>query len=646
MNWNRHKLPALLMLMIVVYSCASMGNPDGGPYDEEPPKFVRSTPKPFAINSKEKKVTIEFDEFIKLEKAAEKVVVSPPQLEQPEIKASGRKVVVGLVDSLRPNTTYTIDFADAIVDNNEGNPLGNYAFTFSTGTTIDTMEVSGTVLSASDLEPVKNIQVGLHSDLSDSAFMKKPFDRVSRTDSRGHFSIRGIAPGKYRIYALMDGNQNYLFDSKTEMIAFSDSIIIPAMEDAMRQDTIWKDSLTIDTIKSVGYTRFLPDDIILRAFKEENDRQYLTRSERDKENHFVLTFSARADTLPTLKGLNFDERDAFIIEKTDRNDSICYWIKDSLIYQMDTLEIQMDYLATDTLDRLVPQTDTLFLANKLTRAEREKLEAKAAEEKEKERKKKEKKGEKIEPEPTKFLTLNVDAPSAFDLDRNVYLSFDEPVASIDTAAIHMEIKKDSLWEEIPFLFVSDSVLPRKYEILAEWEPEKEYQLSIDSMAFKGVYGLHTNKVKQTMKVKKLNEYGTILLNITGADSTAVVELLDGSGKVLRQQRITPQNTADFYYLNPGTKFYIRLFNDRNGNGVWDTGKYSEHLQPEEVYYFPKVWEMKANFDFEENWNINAVPVEKQKLDEIKKQKPEETKKIQDRNKERARKLGQIGRAHV
>ena len=639
MNWNRHKLPALLMLMIVVYSCASMGNPDGGPYDEEPPKFVRSTPKPFAINSKEKKVTIEFDEFIKLEKAAEKVVVSPPQLEQPEIKASGRKVVVGLVDSLRPNTTYTIDFADAIVDNNEGNPLGNYAFTFSTGTTIDTMEVSGTVLSASDLEPVKNIQVGLHSDLSDSAFMKKPFDRVSRTDSRGHFSIRGIAPGKYRIYALMDGNQNYLFDSKTEMIAFSDSIIIPAMEDAMRQDTIWKDSLTIDTIKSVGYTRFLPDDIILRAFKEENDRQYLTRSERDKENHFVLTFSARADTLPTLKGLNFDERDAFIIEKTDRNDSICYWIKDSLIYQMHTLEIQMDYLATDTLDRLVPQTDTLFLANKLTRAEREKLEAKAAEEKEKERKKKEKKGEKIEPEPTKFLTLNVDAPSAFDLDRNVYLSFDEPVASIDTAAIHMEIKKDSLWEEIPFLFVSDSVLPRKYEILAEWEPEKEYQLSIDSMAFKGVYGLHTNKVKQTMKVKKLNEYGTILLNITGADSTAVVELLDGSGKVLRQQRITPQNTADFYYLNPGTKFYIRLFNDRNGNGVWDTGKYSEHLQPEEVYYFPKVWEMKANFDFEENWNINAVPVEKQKLDEIKKQKPEETKKIQDRNKERARKLG-------
>lgn len=116
MNWKKHKLPALLMLMIVVYSCASMGTPDGGPYDEEPPKFVRSSPKPYATNNKDKKIAIEFDEFIKLEKTSEKVVVSPPQLEQPDIKASGRRVLVNLMDSLKPNTTYTIDFSDAIVE--------------------------------------------------------------------------------------------------------------------------------------------------------------------------------------------------------------------------------------------------------------------------------------------------------------------------------------------------------------------------------------------------------------------------------------------------------------------------------------------------------------------------------------------------
>jgi hypothetical protein len=604
-----------------------------------PPKFVGSSPQLRAVNVKSQKFELEFDEFIKLEKASEKVIISPPQMEQPEIKVVGKKVVGEFFDSLKDSTTYTIDFSDAIVDNNEGNPMGHFTYSFSTGAAIDTMEVAGTVLNAANLEPIKGIQVGLHKNLNDSALVKLPFDRVSRTDSRGHFSIRGVAPGKYRIYALMDGNQNYLFDSKTEMIAYSDSIIVPSMTPATRQDTVWKDTLTIDTIKTVGYTRFLPDDIILRAFKEENTRQYFVKSQRDKENHFILKFSAKADTLPTLTGLNFDAKDAFVIEPNEGNDSICYWVKDSLVYLMDTLQIKMDYLYTDSLEQLVPKTDTIYLANKLTREQREKLAQKEAEEKEKERKKKEKKGEKIEPEPFPFLKMNVDAPSSMDVNKNILLTFEEPVAHIDTSAIHMSVKVDSLWEETPFIFRADSVIPRQYEILAEWEPEKEYQLKIDSAGIVGLYGLHINKVEQTLKVKKLDEYGTLLLNIKGADPHAIVELLDSSEKVLRQQSVTPEGTADFYYLAPNAKYYVRLFNDRNGNKVWDTGKFEEGIQPEEVYYLPKVWEMKANFEFEETWDIHGTPVDKQKLDEIKKQKPEETKKVQDRNKERAKKLG-------
>ena len=639
MNWKKHKLPLLLMLVIIGYSCASMGTPDGGPYDEMPPKFVGSTPRIYAVNAKNQKLELEFDEFIKLEKASEKVVVSPPQLDQPEIKVLGKKVVVELIDTLKDSTTYTIDFSDAIVDNNEGNPMGHFTYSFSTGSSIDTMEVSGTVLNAADLEPIKGIQVGLHKNLNDSAFTKLPFDRVSRTDSRGHFSIRGVAPGKYRIYALMDGNQNYLFDSKTEAIAFSDSIIIPSMMPATRQDTIWKDTLTIDTIKTIGYTRFMPDDIILRVFKEENTRQYFSRGQRDKENHFILKFSAKADTLPTLTGLNFDATDAFIVEPNAGNDSICYWIKDSLVYQMDTLQLKMDYLYTDSLNQLVPKTDTIYLANKLTRAQKEKLAKKEAEEKEKERKKKERKGEKVGPEPTPFLNMKVDAPSTFDINKNIVLSFEEPVVRMDTSAIHVNVKVDTLWVKTPFLLVADSVVPRQYEILASWEPEKEYQLQIDSAAFTGLYGLQTNKVEQTLKVKKLDEYGTLLLNLPGVEQTCIVELLDSSGKVLRQQAVTPEGTADFYYLAPNTKYYIRMFDDRNGNKVWDTGVFETGIQPEEVYYFPKVWEMKANFEFEETWDVHAVPIDKQKLDEIKKQKPEETKKVQNKNLERAKRLG-------
>ena len=639
MNWKKHKLPLLLMLVIIGYSCASMGTPDGGPYDEMPPKFVGSTPRIYAVNAKNQKLELEFDEFIKLEKASEKVVVSPPQLDQPEIKVLGKKVVVELIDTLKDSTTYTIDFSDAIVDNNEGNPMGHFTYSFSTGSSIDTMEVSGTVLNAADLEPIKGIQVGLHKNLNDSAFTKLPFDRVSRTDSRGHFSIRGVAPGKYRIYALMDGNQNYLFDSKTEAIAFSDSIIIPTMMSATRQDTIWKDTLTIDTIKTIGYTRFMPDDIILRVFKEENTRQYFSRGQRDKENHFILKFSAKADTLPTLTGLNFDATDAFIVEPNAGNDSICYWIKDSLVYQIDTLQLKMDYLYTDSLNQLVPKTDTIYLANKLTRAQKEKLAKKEAEDKEKERKKKERKGEKVGPEPTPFLNMKVDAPSTFDINKNIVLSFEEPVVRMDTSAIHVNVKVDTLWVKTPFLLVADSVVPRQYEILASWEPEKEYQLQIDSAAITGLYGLQTNKVEQTLKVKKLDEYGTLLLNLPGVEQTCIVELLDSSGKVLRQQAVTPEGTADFYYLAPNTKYYIRMFDDRNGNKVWDTGVFETGIQPEEVYYFPKVWEMKANFEFEETWDVHAVPIDKQKLDEIKKQKPEETKKVQNKNLERAKRLG-------
>ena len=639
MNWKKHKLPFILLLVIVAYSCASIGTPDGGPYDEDPPKFVGSTPSLRSINNKKQKIELEFDEFIKLEKPAEKVIFSPPQMEQPELKVVGKKVSVEYLDTLRDSTTYTIDFSDAIVDNNEGNPMGNFSFSFSTGNQIDTMEVAGTVLLAEDLDPVMGIQVGLHKDLNDSAFSTKPFDRVSRTDSRGRFSIRGVAPGKYRIYALKDGNQNYLYDSKTEMVAFYDSIIIPDMMPATRQDTLWKDTLTIDTIMTVNYTRFLPDTLVLRAFKAENDRQYLTNSQRDKENHFILTFSAKNDTLPTIKGLNFDEKDAFVIETTSRNDSICYWIKDSLIYMMDTLAIQLDYLYTDTLNQLVPTTDTLYLANKLTRAQKEKLQKEEEEKKEKERKKREKKGLEPEKEAMKFLSMKVDAAGTFDIFNNIVLSFDEPLASIDTSAIHMEVKVDTLWQSTPFVFEADTVLPRTYQILAQWEPEKEYQLTIDSAAIVGLYGLHTNKVQQTLKVKKLDEYGTLLLNLVGAPEHSVVELLDNNGKVIRKQAVTKENTADFYFLNPGTKYYIRLLADRNGNGIWDTGNYEKGIQPEKVYYFPKVWEMKANFEFEETWNIHEVPVDRQKLDEIKKQKPEQEKKIKDRNKERLKKLG-------
>ena len=611
----------VVTLVVMLYSCASIGRPDGGPYDETPPRFIGSTPAAGALNNQRTKVSLLFDEFIKLEKATEKVVVSPPQVQQPEIKASGKRIQVNLLDSLKANTTYTIDFSDAIVDNNEGNPLGNFTFTFSTGTQIDTMEVSGTVLDASNLEPIKGILVGLHSNLNDSAFTKLPFDRVARTDSRGRFSIRGVAPGKYRIYGLMDADQTFTFNQKSEVIAFNDSLIIPRMEERIRMDTAWVDSLTYDTIFERKYMHYLPDDLILRAFKEFNYSQYLIKSERLVPQKFTFYFAGQADTLPTLKGLNFDERDAFVIEKNPRNDTIHYWVKDSLLFKQDTLAISLTYLYTDTLNQLVSRTDTLNLVSK----------QKYKKEEPEKKKKKKKKDEEDEPEPTKFLPVNVGAPSSMDVYGSISLTFDEPIARFDSAAIHLKEKVDTLWKDIPFEFEQDSLNLKRFNLYYDWEPGNEYEFSVDSTAFHGIYGLFTDKIKQGFKVRKLEEYASITFLVTGADSTAFVELLDAQDKVVRRRRLTDGGYADFYFLNPG-KYCARLVNDRNGNGIWDTGNFEKGEQPEEVYYYNMILEPKANWDLDkQSWDIHAIPLDKQKLDELKKQKPDEDKKKKDRD---------------
>ena len=241
-------LSSLLLFLLV--SCAKMGQPDGGWYDETPPRVLGASPTERATDVNSKKVNIYFSEFIKLENASEKVVVSPPQIEAPEIKATGKRITVSLQDKLQPNTTYTIDFSDAITDNNEGNPLGNYTYSFSTGDHIDTLEVAGYVLEAENLEPVKGILVGLYSNQNDTAFQKQPMLRVSRTDSRGHFSIRGVAKGDYRIYALQDMDGNYMYNQKSEKLAFTPEVIMPSWKPDIRQDTLWIDSLHIKDITS------------------------------------------------------------------------------------------------------------------------------------------------------------------------------------------------------------------------------------------------------------------------------------------------------------------------------------------------------------------------------------------------------------
>ena len=359
-----------LIISLFLVSCANMGSPDGGWYDDTPPRVVRCTPPDQSIGVKAKKVTIYFNEYIKLSDAQSKVIVSPPQLEMPEIKEGGKRIIVELKDTLKDNTTYTIDFGDAISDNNEGNPMGNYTYSFSTGDHIDTLEVSGYVLDASNLEPIKGIMVGLHRDLTDSVFCKEPMIRISRTDSRGHFTVKGVAPGTYRAFALQDADGDYVYNQKSEMLAFSDDTFEPSWKPDTRQDTIWRDTLHIDNIIRRPYTHFLPDDITLLAFTAEQTDRYLLKTERKQPERLDFYFSYGDKELPVLQGLNFDSKNAFVVEHTLKRDTIFYWLRDTALVNQDTLRIEATFHVTDSTGTLISQTDTLEMLAKTSYAKR------------------------------------------------------------------------------------------------------------------------------------------------------------------------------------------------------------------------------------------------------------------------------------
>ena len=624
----------------MIVSCARMGQPDGGWYDDTPPRVVHTDPADKGTGVKSKKVTITFDEFIKLEDATSKVVISPPQIEPADIKASGKKIVVELKDSLMDNTTYTIDFSDAISDNNEGNPMGNYTYSFSTGERIDTFEVSGNVLDATYLEPIKGILVGLYDDLSDTVFARKPFIRVSRTDSRGRFVIRGIAPGTYRVYALQDADGNYIYSQKSEMLAFSHETFNPYAKPDIRQDTVWRDTLRIDSIIRTPYTHFYPDDIVLRAFTALQTDRYLVKSERAEPNKLNFYFSYGNDSLPQLRGLNFNSDSAFVVDSNLKNDTITYWIKDTTLIHTASLTLEARYLITDSTGTLVMQTDTLEMIPKMSYEKRMKQEEKENEKWLKEQEKKKKKGEAYDSiMPLKPLEPQISGGGTITPEQNIFFTMPTPLQKCDTSAIHLYSKIDTLWYKSRFEWLPVPGNIKKFELRAEWRPDIEYSLEVDSAAFVDIYGLVSKSVKQGIKVSSNDEFGSLIVNVSGQrdSATVIVQLLGSNDNVQKEAKVV-DGAAEFFYLKAG-KYYLKAFVDNNGNGLWDTGDYYADLQPEDVYYYPKEVECKEKWDITIGWDLNATPVARQKPQAITKQKSEQEKKLRNRNADRAKELG-------
>lgn len=642
---ERKNLLLCLLALLLTAACASIGNPDGGRFDETPPRVVGSSPADGAVNVSKRKVQILFDEYIKLEKASEKVVISPPQIEPANVRADGKRVKVDFYDSLRANTTYTIDFSDAIEDNNEGNPMGQYTFSFSTGDVIDTMQVSGRVLNAADLEPIKGIMVGLYpadSTWNDTLFRTRPFLRVSRTNGEGRFTIKGVKDGAYRVRALEDKDGDFVFSQKNERVAFDTTVYVTGSFPDVRMDTVWRDSLWYDSIRVVPYTHYTPDDVLLLAFLEDGQERHLLKTAYPEPTNFTFYFTAPSDSTPRIKGLNFDER-CLVADASLKNDTVTFWVTDTaLIHRQDTLSMILSYMETDTLGQLVVTNDTLDLSPKTTYAKIAAERSKQIEAWEKDRERRQKKAKKPlpyeeNPYERTWLEAGFKPSGSLAPNQNVRYLAKEPILEVDTTKIHFYVKKDTDWLPAPFLFMPEERSAKSYMLYAEWEPGQKYRFVMDTAAVVSVLEHESKSVRQEFHVRAVEEYGSIFIHVISPDTGVVIQLLSKNDKVEAQQRTDKDGNADFFFMKPG-EYYMRCYVDANGNGQWDTGDYASGLQPERVYYFGKPLPLKAQWDLRQDWDIRAVDVARQKPMAITKQKPDKEKKLKNRNAERDREM--------
>ena len=592
--------------------CANRGiGPQGGPKDSIPPQVLKETPVSGTLNYKGKRVEIQFNEYLQLDDVSKHVLISPPQQRPPEVKAIGKKVLLVFDEQPLDSTTYTIDFGNAICDYHEKIPLRGYSLSFSTCDHIDSLEITGYVVNAEDLNPISGIITGIHENMEDSAFSTLPFTRIGKSDESGYFSIKNIREGTYRLYGLADVSRDYLYQPG-EGLAFFDTLVTPFCHTETEQDTTWRpavvlDSLgrdtialqEIDTIESVTYTYYEPTGLLLWYFKEEKTRRYFQRCYREQAHCLRLQFAAPQEELPQIRALRPSEVDSLgndsawvdwmqyaILQANEGKDTLYYWLTDSVVISKDSLIFEMTYLKSDSLYNLVPQTDTIFAVYRAPR-----ISEKAKAQKEKNKK-------------APVLKLTSNASAKFDVYNQLMISSPTPLAEVITDSLHLFQKIDTVYHPIPFTVSPVDSAKMRYIIHYNWEPEKQYELRYDSAAFRDIYGVVNKADKLQMTVRSLEEYSTLLIKLAPFEPKAVLQLLDETDKVVRE---LPANQAGtkFEYLEPKT-YYLRLFIDENGDGKWTTGDWATHRQPEKVYYFPSKLSLRANWDFEETFDFTAI----------------------------------------
>lgn len=582
-----------LAWIVIISSCANQGMPTGGPRDSIPPVLVETQPGYKALNYKEEDVRLTFNEYIIPDEITETLVISPPLTKRPTIRTKSKTLIVQFNEELLDSTTYSLDFKNSVADNNERNPLENLRFSFSTGDVYDSLRVAGRVLNAFNLEPVENALVMLHKNRHDSAVHKVRPNFIAKTDETGLFMIDNIAPGNYNIFSVNDANTDLIYNEGAEEIAFADTIVVPLAEFHEELDTLVKG---VDSLLIIGHTQFLPGPFYLRHFTEDIFEQYLDSYQRDTRFKCSFIFNESVDDTFNVRLINSDIADWYLLEPNLNMDTIVMWIADTLVAKMDTLVMELSYFQFDSLSQLYVQKDTM----ELTFADKEETTRRK-------RKPKEDEVEAPVPIPQFNWETNV-STSAFDLNKDIYISAPEPVKYFDSTRINIYLADDTLKTPLGFQFEKDTTAWRRYKLLFDLEPDTEYNLEIDSAACENIYGITSREMIKKFKTREEDYYGIIMLKISGVESQMLIQLLENNDDedVIIQKEIVEDQTVIFDYL-AADKYKVKIIYDENGNGKWDTGSFQDKYQPERVAYSNKVIKVRSNWVEEISWELKADP---------------------------------------
>ena len=602
----------LLFIAALFTKCASTMTPTGGPKDTLPPIIVAMEPDNFTTNIDTlhpPKIYVEFDEYVQLKDQQKELYTSPAMKKQPTVTRRGRGIVITIKDTLRPNTTYAINFGSSIQDNNESNPLHAMRYVFSTGDEIDSMYMSGYTADSYKADSVSKSfiyffiadSVETPSEWDSTMFKYKPHV-IARAEKNGIFIAQNLKPVDYRIYAFEDTNNNMEYEPSVDQIGFLDSTYNPS---TMPGFSIWFDSLR-------HYPSADPQ-LYFRMFKDRKfARHNLSGQERVNRHKAILYFGAPN---PDVKEILFDSipSDRVIYDpQTVGKDTVALWFDVAPEELPDTIKGTIRYIKHDSLNNLVESTDKLRLAwvkveTKEEREERERID--------KEREKALKAGaDWQEPEVPNPFKLSIPTSGEFHKDKHVDLEFDFPLTKFDTAAITLKMTTEEITEpqDVSYRFIQDTLNRRKFQLRVDWQPLAKYELLIPAGVFANVAQEQNDTIKCSYTGANPEKFAKVNINVKSTNNRAryILQLTNAQGRTQKEIRNATAGNYTMEFVTPGDVM-LRVVEDLNGNGKWDTGDMVIMRQPErtEIYKNEEGLETIAT---KENWEFD-IEVDMDKL---------------------------------